>query len=304
MDIPHRALNNSAVELCEDRVHFICDMHQPPNVDKLSIHLVGYTEASQEEKTKINLLSASHLCRIPLDSSRALPREQNSTSTGRTGSASMNLRTHCYSLNGDFDYQFHGFGFSKIPLVVLAFQKIKTGELDPRQPIFVNDARNAVDQLKSDTERKIQIPAIELINNIIHSQSTSSSLTLAQYIFGDIDNYTAHALELYREADISNLSCLHVAKKDLKFNLISPWEALKFMIYIFSECREFFEHGIYSHYNFMGRSVKSSNRTFDTNSSKCIYKVKTKNMSCFNGVFLSRTSDGLPSEICVDFRMS
>jgi len=304
VDIPHRALNNSAVELCEDRVHFICDMHQPPNVDKLSIHLVGYTEASQEEKTKINLLSASHLCRIPLDSSRALPREQNSTSTGRTGSASMNLRTHCYSLNGDFDYQFHGFGFSKIPLVVLAFQKIKTGELDPRQPIFVNDARNAVDQLKSGTERKIQIPAIELINNIIHSQSTSSSLTLAQYIFGDIDNYTAHALELYREADISNLSCLHVAKKDLKFNLISPWEALKFMIYIFSECREFFEHGIYSHYNFMGRSVKSSNRTFDTNSSKCIYKVKTKNMSCFNGVFLSRTSDGLPSEICVDFRMS
>ena len=37
VDIPHRALNNSAVNLFNDRVHFICDIHQPPNVDKLSI---------------------------------------------------------------------------------------------------------------------------------------------------------------------------------------------------------------------------------------------------------------------------
>lgn len=303
VDIPHRALNNSGVGLFDDRVHFICDMHQPPNVDKLSIHIVGCTEPSQEGKTKINLLSASHLCKRPIDSSRTFPAKRNSSSKGRAGSASINLTTHCYSFNGNYDYQFPGFGFAKIPLIVLAFQKIKTGELNPKQSIFMNDAGGIIDELNSEPGRKIRTSAMELINNIIHSQSASSSLALAEYIFGDIDNYIANALELYRKADIANPSCHHIATKDLKSNLISPWEALKFIIYVFSECREFFEHGIYSQYKFMNRPVESSNRTFDTEPFKCIYKVKTKSMSCFNGVFLSRTSDGLPSEIRVDFRM-
>jgi hypothetical protein len=304
VDIPHRALNNSEVGLLGDRVHFICDIHQPPNVDELSIHIMGYTEPSQKEKTNKNLLLVSHLHKKPLDSSRTLYTEVNPTSIDSAGSALINLTTNRYSSTDNYDYHFQGLGFSKIPLAVLALQKIKNRELDPNQSILVNDASSTIDELNSDPGRKVRISIMELINDIIHSQSAYSSLALAQYMFGDIDNYIANSIELYRKAGIPNPLCLQITTKDLKSNLISPREALKFIIYVFSECHEFFEQGVLSQYKFMDRSVKSSNRTFDTDSSRCIYKVKTKSMSHFNGVFLSRTSDGLPSEIRVDFRMS
>ena len=59
VDIPHRALNNAPAGLHDDRVHFICDIHQPPSIDRLSIHVMGLTERAKSDQFKINLLSAS-----------------------------------------------------------------------------------------------------------------------------------------------------------------------------------------------------------------------------------------------------
>lgn len=301
VDIPHRALNNAPAGLFNDRVHLICDIYQPPSLDRLAIVIMGNTETSQNEKSKVDLLTASSSGRdmlIPCTPST----ENIGLSSGRTtGSAHKDLTDDSISMNGNYKRRFPGFGFSKLALIVLALQQLKNGDLNPDQPISASNDINSVDYLNIRGNTKT-ISVMGVVNSIIHAQSTNSSLALAQYLFGDIDNYIANALELFIKADISSPECLHISSREMESNRISPWEALKFMDFIFCECPEFFDYAKAERYEYMGRWLKSSNRKFDSNSEKCVFKVKTKNLSHFNGVFLSEYEDGTPSKIRVDFR--
>ena len=123
-------------------------------------------------------------------------------------------------------------------------------------------------------------------------------------MFGDIDNYIAAAFELFVKADISNPTCLQISNNKLKTNLITPWEALNLMVFMFAECPEFFDYAKSSNYKFMGRLFQSTNRIFDNDSYKCVFKVKTKNLTYFNGAFLREEEDGSPSRIRVELHVN
>lgn len=302
VDIPHRALNNAPAGLLNDRVHFICDIYQPPSIDRLAIGIMGHTEFSKKEKSKVDLLSASSSQQDMLIS--FCPSIENIVlSSGRTtGSAHKDLTNDSYSMNANYRKRFPGFGFSKLALVVLALQQIKEAGLDPDQSIFASKDKEIVDSFNIRGERKAELSVRNSINSIIHAQSTNSSLALAQYLFGDIDNYIANAFKLFTRADIPNPACLHISSKEMESNRISPWEALKFMDFVFHECPEFFDYAKANRYEYMGRWIRSSNRAFDNHLEKCVFKVKTRNLSHFNGVFLSEDEDGTPSKIRIDFR--
>jgi len=305
VDIPHRALNNTSPQFSDDRVHFICDIYTPPSLDRISINVVGLTEFSNKEKSKVNLLTASFCGENKAEVLNANTIDKLSASgTKLSGLALKNFANDSFSMNKNHNTKFHGFGFSKLPLIALALQQIKNGDLEPSESVLFFKENENSKTYNIGNRGKRTVSVLELINRIIHAQSTDSSLVLAQHLFGDIDNYIAAAFELFVKADISNPTCLQISSNKLKTNLITPWEALNLMVFMFAECPEFFDYAKSSNYKFMGRLFQSTNRIFDNDSYKCVFKVKTKNLMYFNGAFLREEEDGSPSRIRVELHVN
>lgn len=302
VDIPHRALNNAPAQFLDGRVHFICDIYQPPCIDRVSVNVMGLTESIKEEKSKVHLLKAFlYQAESEKVFSPDFTDKLSSTGTSVTGLAIKNIANNSFSMNNNYNKQFLGFGFSKLTLVALALQQIRNGDLDLNHSILLpkDNYKSIIPNAEVESESTVSV--LELINRIIHAQSTNCSLLLAEHLFGDIDNYIAVALELFVKAGVTNPKCLQIANKDLKLNTISPWEALKLVDLMLTECPEFFDYGKSSKYKFMGRFYRSSNREFDDDPYKCIFKVKTKNLTCFNGVFLCEDGNANPSKIRIAF---